>query len=263
MRIKCPKCSKVVLVTPKIAGRKAKCGCGTVIKVPPLSPEAVPVAATPVAATPVAAAPQKIQVDCPSCRRQLAVPASAIGKLVNCPCGAKVPVTKAATAPQAKPLADPFSVAPPQPVYDQFAHAPDQSVTVPHRYRTKADEKPTAIEYIATAAGAAILGIVFLIFMGVLLFQRVPKKIPAGLRGEDYTNAYLAQHPEYTGGIFFVIGLIPLIYGIVGLRTGVIYTKFGQRVTGYSAKAGSWLAIGLGVILLMFGGGSIVKAFLV
>ena len=78
MRVQCPNCSKVFPVTAKVAGRKAKCGCGTVLQMPQLKSEAASPAST-----------QKIEMACESCNRRLSVPASAAGKLVKCPCGAK------------------------------------------------------------------------------------------------------------------------------------------------------------------------------
>ena len=110
MRVQCPNCSKVFPVTPKVAGRKAQCGCGTVLQMPQLSP----------AATPSNAA-GKIQMTCGSCNRQLSVPANAAGKLVQCPCGVKSPVPNAGANPQ--PANDPFGS--PSAGYDNDPFADD------------------------------------------------------------------------------------------------------------------------------------------
>ena len=109
MRVQCPKCSKVIPVTAALAGRKAKCGCGTVLKMPQLSPQAAPAPA---------AVAQKIEISCSSCNRRLSVPGTAAGKLVKCPCGAKSSVPKAGAAPP-MPANDPFGMP-----ADDFGHDP-------------------------------------------------------------------------------------------------------------------------------------------
>ena len=89
MRVQCPSCSKVFPVTAKVAGRQAKCGCGTVLQMPKMNSEASS-----------SAVAQKIEMTCDSCSRRLSVPASAVGKQVQCPCGVKSLVPNASAAPQ-------------------------------------------------------------------------------------------------------------------------------------------------------------------
>ena len=114
MQVQCPSCSKVIPVTPKIAGRKVKCNCGTVLQIPQLS-SAAPVGAG-------AAAPQTIEVVCTSCQRRLSVPSSAVGKKVKCPCGVATVVTSAGAAPPA-PSNDPFGM----PANDPFGMPADDN----------------------------------------------------------------------------------------------------------------------------------------
>ena len=104
MRVQCPNCSKVFPVTAKVAGRKAKCGCGTVLQMPQLD-QAAP-----------AAAGQNIEMSCGSCSRRLSVPANAVGKMVKCPCGEQTSVPGPGAAQPANPFAaqagggnDPFA----------------------------------------------------------------------------------------------------------------------------------------------------------
>lgn len=103
MRVQCPSCSKVIPVTPKIAGRKAKCNCGTVLQIPQLSSD-IPVGVG-------VSAPPSIEIVCTSCQRRLSVPGSAAGKKVKCPCGVATPVPNAGSAPPA-PMStnDPFGM---------------------------------------------------------------------------------------------------------------------------------------------------------
>ena len=103
MRVQCPSCSKVIPVTPKIAGRKAKCNCGTVLQIPQLSSD-IPVGVG-------VSAPPSIEIVCTSCQRRLSVPGSAAGKKVKCPCGVATPVPNAGSAPPA-PMStnDPFAM---------------------------------------------------------------------------------------------------------------------------------------------------------
>ena len=103
MRVQCPSCSKVIPVTPKIAGRKAKCNCGTVLQIPQLSSD-IPVGVG-------VSAPPSIEIVCTSCQRRLSVPGSAAGKKVKCPCGTATAVTRAGAAPPAPmPANDPFGM---------------------------------------------------------------------------------------------------------------------------------------------------------
>ena len=95
MRVQCPNCSKVFPVTQDNAGRKAKCGCGTVLQMPQLDQAASP------------AAGQTIEMSCRSCERRLSVPANAAGKMVKCPCGEQSAVPLSGSAPSAN---DPFGM---------------------------------------------------------------------------------------------------------------------------------------------------------
>ena len=103
MRVQCPSCSHVIPVTPKIAGRKAKCNCGTVLQIPQLSSD-IPVGVG-------VSAPPSIEIVCTSCQRRLSVPGSAAGKKVKCPCGTATAVPRAGAAPPAPmPANDPFGM---------------------------------------------------------------------------------------------------------------------------------------------------------
>ena len=116
MRVQCPSCSKVIPVTPEIAGRKAKCNCGTTLQIPQLSSE-VPVGVG-------VSAPQPIEIVCTSCQRRLSVPGSAAGKKVKCPCGVATAVPNAGSAPPAPiPANDPFGM----PANDPFGMPADDN----------------------------------------------------------------------------------------------------------------------------------------
>ena len=116
MRVQCPSCSKVIPVTPKIAGRKAKCNCGTVLQIPQLSSD-IPVGVG-------VSAPPSIEIVCTSCQRRLSVPGSAAGKKVKCPCGVATPVPNAGSAPPAPmPTNDPFGM----PADDPFGMPADDN----------------------------------------------------------------------------------------------------------------------------------------
>ena len=124
MRVQRPSCSIVIPVTPKIAGRKAKCNCGTVLQIPQLS-SGIPVGVG-------VSAPQPIEMVCTSCRRRLSVPGSAAGKKVKCPCGVATAVPSAGAAPPAPmPSNDPFGMAADDPFgmpadNDPFAASADE-----------------------------------------------------------------------------------------------------------------------------------------
>ena len=100
MQVQCPSCSKVIPVTPKLAGRKVKCSCDTVLKMPVPSPASS------------AEATQVIEISCASCSRQLRVDASAAGKMVKCPCGTTSAVPTGGPAPPSSPMPahDPFGM---------------------------------------------------------------------------------------------------------------------------------------------------------
>ena len=116
MRVQCPSCSKVIPVTPKIAGRKAKCNCGTVLQIPQLTSD-MPVGVG-------VSAPPSIEIVCTSCQRRLSVPGSAAGKKVKCPCGVATPVPNAGSAPPAPmPTNDPFGM----PADDPFGMPADDN----------------------------------------------------------------------------------------------------------------------------------------
>ena len=116
MRVQCPSCSHVIPVTPKIAGRKAKCNCGTVLQIPQLSSD-IPVGVG-------VSAPPSIEIVCTSCQRRLSVPGSAAGKKVKCPCGVVTAVASAGSAaPTPMPSNDPFGM----PENDPFGMPADEN----------------------------------------------------------------------------------------------------------------------------------------
>jgi hypothetical protein len=88
IRFKCPSCRKVLQVDDSKAGKKARCVCQTVIRVPssagaPAASRA-PAAAQGTSATPAA----EMKAACPSCGRSLRMPSGVRqGQNIKCPCG--------------------------------------------------------------------------------------------------------------------------------------------------------------------------------
>jgi len=58
--------------------------------------------------------------------------------------------------------------------------------------------------------------------------------------------------PELKGGLFLVLGLVLVFFGVRGLRRGTTKDKFGHEYTGGKAKlmSGSRLVIGLVLVVL-------------
>ena len=160
MLVQCPDCSRQITVTPRLSGRKVKCQCGTLMRMPelegaPAAPSSAPTAApTPPPATTPSAVPAAadIQFDCPTCNQRLSVPANAAGQVTQCPCGTQLQIPHAAPTsadPFAlpnelpspglqpldnleevglEPINDPYTPMPgPPPLQDPFAPAPDQT----------------------------------------------------------------------------------------------------------------------------------------
>lgn len=100
-KLKCPGCAHPITLKESHYGRKLKCKCGQVFRVPnkPTTQRA-PVAAP---------TPQQppIQFSCPSCMTTLQVNAELAGRISACPCGAHVPVPDA-NDPLGLPPGDPF-----------------------------------------------------------------------------------------------------------------------------------------------------------
>jgi len=216
--------------------------------------------------TAVPASTKKLQIQCPTCDRRLTVPATAAGKLVNCPCGIQVPVTKANVAPPVRELAlanDPFAATPQHNVPRRSPKMQSRNALA-RRRRKGAGDKPTAVQIGLALFAAGCCVVTFLIVLGILLLQEVPtSEIPNGLRGEDRTNAYIARHPEYIGYFCVPFSLILFGYGIFGLTTGTMFSKFGRKLTGFNAKATAWVVIAFGFNVMVLGLGSIIKGFLV
>lgn len=101
-KIKCPGCERPIGLKESHFGRKLKCQCGQVFRVPdkPATRQAPP-----------AQQQQQlppIQFSCPSCMTMLQVGAESAGQLSACPCGAHVPVPSA-NDPLGLPASDPFA----------------------------------------------------------------------------------------------------------------------------------------------------------
>ena len=72
------------------------------------------------------------------------------------------------------------------------------------------------------------------------------------LARHEEINAWLDQHPAVLGGIFLVLGLALVGYGLKALLTGQSRSKHGHQLEGPTAYAhGAVLAIG-GVICTIF-----------
>ena len=124
MNAQCPSCGKQFSVTEKMYGKNAKCGCGTVMKLP--APARV-TASSPVNA-PASAPEAKIRFQCSTCSKAHSVGPAAAGKVAKCSCGARIrvpgaastsSVATAATAPAAQSV--PQDLAPDVPFVTQAA----------------------------------------------------------------------------------------------------------------------------------------------
>lgn len=101
IQLECPSCKQTLLVPDNLAGKQGNCvHCGQRLTVPaagrsssssiniPLPP---PTASPPVTPAPTQATP--LQVECPGCQQQLAVPAELAGRIGKCPhCGHRLTV---------------------------------------------------------------------------------------------------------------------------------------------------------------------------
>lgn len=112
MLVQCQKCSTQIKVTERLFGRKVKCKCGVVMRMPqnpagassPAMSKAPSLAPSPsMAPSAVAPPPVDIQFQCPKCHQRLSVPTSAAGQVTQCPCSAKIRVPDA-------PSNDPFAL---------------------------------------------------------------------------------------------------------------------------------------------------------
>lgn len=79
MLVQCQTCNKQISVTERLYGRKVKCECGTVMRMPTSPSGALP----------------EIQFQCPECMQRLSVPGDASGEVTACPCGARIRVPQA------------------------------------------------------------------------------------------------------------------------------------------------------------------------
>src|SRR5262245_1398676 len=102
IQLECPSCKQTLLVPDNLAGKQGNCvHCGQRLTVPavgassssssisiPLPP---PTTAPPVAPPPNQ--PTPLQVECPGCQQQLAVPPEFAGRIGKCPhCGQRLTV---------------------------------------------------------------------------------------------------------------------------------------------------------------------------
>lgn len=108
-RVRCPGCDRSISLTPEHEGKKVRCKCGKVFRMPSPSRNQSAVAT----AAPARAAPPAppIQFSCPTCAQLLQVDASFAGQLSACPCGTQVTVP-AGVGMLSDPLADPLLSAP-------------------------------------------------------------------------------------------------------------------------------------------------------
>ena len=129
-RVKCPGCDRSINLTPQHQGKKVKCKCGKVFRMPSLSQDratqgrSAQARSAPAA---MAAAPPSppIRFTCPTCSQLLQVDASFAGQLSACPCGSQITVPHGVGA--VDPLADPLLS---QPVVSQ-SHAQPLVSSVP------------------------------------------------------------------------------------------------------------------------------------
>lgn len=97
----CPSCQLQLRVQDENAGRKARCKCGAIFKVPAAG-AAISIAKSESETTPASAgrsqtdaAGEPITIQCPNCSQSLRAPASAAGKAVRCRCGKTITVPPA------------------------------------------------------------------------------------------------------------------------------------------------------------------------
>lgn len=107
-RVQCPNCRLAINVTEKIAGRKVKCKCETVIRMPGLKRPPLEQVMVEVIPDPE---PSSIMFQCPSCQQTLQVSAASAGKVSRCKCKTKIRVP-AATPVELLPVARPAASAP-------------------------------------------------------------------------------------------------------------------------------------------------------
>ena len=131
--MKCPQCSKNLVVRPELFGKQVKCpGCAQTLKIPaPKQP--APKQPSPTVPT---TQPDSLTIAC-RCSKKLRVPATARGKKVKCPsCQVTLQIplpTVVATPavnplPVAQPVAMPESTGFPDDVFDSLPPAQSQSV---------------------------------------------------------------------------------------------------------------------------------------
>lgn len=100
-QVRCPGCQTRITVKPELSGRKAKCRCGKVMRMPVVGEEVMPVAT-------LAQAPPPIQFQCQSCFSSLQVKAELAGKSARCKCGSvvKIPMNPLPVAMEPDPFMD-------------------------------------------------------------------------------------------------------------------------------------------------------------
>lgn len=82
--VNCPQCHHVIKLSEKISGRKVKCKCGRILRMPKHT--------APASVQPDAGSDSLIRYRCPSCNKRLAMPSKLAGKRSRCPCGVQVRV---------------------------------------------------------------------------------------------------------------------------------------------------------------------------
>lgn len=81
----------------------------------------------------------------------------------------------------------------------------------------------------------------------------LPDLVTFARRGNRAANQWLGEHPAVLGGIFLVLGVAILGWGIYEMRSGVAHTKYGKQVSGGTATALAVIRIVAGAGCLLFG----------
>lgn len=226
MLVQCPECDRQITVTPRLAGRKVKCKCGTLMRMPQMEPAAVGSVAS---APPPAPAPTPppfqqppqtagdIQFECPSCYQRLSVPTSAAGQITQCPCGTQLYVPQPTTVPADDPFALPNELASPdlQPLdtieevglepipNDPFAAAPGPPPLTTQAYG--ATSTPAYLQAGGTASGGK---------------RKVKRKTVA--RKKDNSSSGVSASNQILGGFgLMVLGVFVLLARLANNRISI------------------------------------------
>ena len=98
--VQCPKCQKSIRLREKLYGRKVRCKCGSLLRMP--KAEDLPnTGGNPPPPTKVSSAPSApIRFQCPKCFQSLQVEGKLAGQVSRCTCGTKIRVPEAPPAPE-------------------------------------------------------------------------------------------------------------------------------------------------------------------